>query len=208
MCTVSVLNESYYYHSIMPRSKDDYVFFWKPESANGWASQWYYSPFKAQIDIEVPGHAPLRHPTECEFATAEHWMMACKAVLFDDADVFARVLAAPADDMRGVKALGRAVRGFDDARWAAFREAVVVAGNVHKFAQNEEAREMLLRTGERVLVEASPRDRIWGIGFGEKKALEVRDRWGLNLLGRALGVVRERLRKEQELAEAVQEAAE
>ena len=116
--------------------------------------------------------------------------------------------AAPADDMRGVKALGRAVRGFDDARWAAFRETVVVAGNAHKFAQNEEAREMLLRTGERVLVEASPRDRIWGIGFGEKKALEVRDRWGLNLLGRALGVVRERLRKEQELAEAVREAAE
>ena len=57
--------------------------------------------------------------------------------------------------------------------------------------------EVLLATGEREIVEASPMDRIWGIGFGERKAEEVgRERWGLNLLGKALMEVRSELREE------------
>lgn len=62
--------------------------------------------------------------------------------------------------------------------------------------QNGDLRKQLLATGTRDLVEASPRDRIWGIGFGWKNAEKQRQRWGLNLLGKALVEVRERLRGE------------
>lgn len=77
---------------------------------------------------------------------------------------------------------------------------IVIDGNYHKFTISEDAenlRAMLLATGTRELVEASPRDRIWGVGFGEKNAHANRHRWGLNLLGWALEVVRERLVEEQ-----------
>lgn len=182
----------------MPHSRDSYFFFWKPDTQHGWASQWYPSPFKARIDITVPTHdIAIRTDEQYEFPTAEHWMMACKAALFGDDAVLAKVLAADAGDMRYVKALGREVQKFEDKVWKAAREEAVFWGNMHKFRQNEELKETLLATGERVLVEASPRDRIWGIGFGEKRALDVKERWGLNLLGKALERVREVLKEEE-----------
>jgi ribA/ribD-fused uncharacterized protein len=60
---------------------------------------------------------------------------------------------------------------------------------------------MLMMTGDRELVEASPRDRIWGIGLAEKNAGYNRAKWGQNLLGKALMVVRERLREEEKKKE-------
>ncbi len=195
----------------MPTTRDDYVFFWRETAEHGWASQWYHSPFRArvQLHITIDGRRiDTSSEHEHDFATAEHWMMAYKALLFDDTEVFADILAADARDARGVKALGRAVRGFDDAVWVAAREEIVVQGNLHKFRAHEELREPLLATGEKRIVEASPRDRIWGIGFGEKRALDedVRKRWGLNLLGKALEEVREILRKEDQHEDMVEEA--
>jgi ribA/ribD-fused uncharacterized protein len=127
------------------------------------------------------------------YATAEHYMMAGKARLFGDADALAQILDAktPAE----AKALGRAVRGFDEAAWTAACVDVVVAGNVAKFGQHDDLRSHLLATAARVLVEASPRDRIWGIGMGASN-LDARDpvKWrGRNLLGFALMDARERL---------------
>ncbi|MFH9737529.1 NADAR family protein [Streptomyces roseolus] len=142
-------------------------------------SQWWPSPF------EVDG---------VRYATAEHWMMAGKARLFGDAEAERTVLAArtPAE----AKNAGRLVRGFDEAVWARERAAIVVAGSVHKFASDEGLRGFLLGTGSRVLVEASPLDRVWGIGLaaGDPGAHDP-GRWrGLNLLGFALMEARERLR--------------
>lgn len=71
-------------------------------------------------------------------------------------------------------------------------------GNLHKFRQDDRLRDYLLGTGDRVLVEASPMDRIWGIGLaeGDERAQDPA-RWrGLNLLGFALMETRERLREE------------
>jgi hypothetical protein len=76
---------------------------------------------------------------------------------------------------------------------------IVTQGTYHKFTISEDAenlKSMLLATGDRELVEASPKDRIWGVGFGEKNAEKNRHRWGQNLLGRALTDVRTRLREE------------
>ncbi|EYT83597.1 hypothetical protein CF54_06415, partial [Streptomyces sp. Tu 6176] len=162
-----------------------YLHFWghspRPDGRVGASclSQWWPSPFT------VDGVA---------YATAEHWMMAGKARLFGDAEGERRVLAAghPAQ----AKKAGRLVHGFDDAIWARERFGIVVEGSVHKFAAHPALRDFLLATGDRVLVEASPVDRVWGIGLaaGDEAASDP-ERWrGPNLLGFALMEARERLR--------------
>ncbi|WUG43379.1 NADAR family protein [Kitasatospora sp. NBC_00458] len=128
-----------------------------------------------------------------EYATAEHWMMAGKARMFGDEGTLARILraASPAE----AKKLGRQVRGFDETAWTAGRFELVVGGNVAKFGQHEALRTYLLGTRRRVLVEASPVDRIWGIGLAadDVRAQRPADWRGQNLLGFALMEARERL---------------
>ena len=142
-------------------------------------SQWYPSTFRGDDGTG--------------FASAEHYMMWRKALLFDDAEVAAEVLAArtPAE----VLGLGRRVRGFDDGSWTAHRWEIVVTGSVLKFGQDPALRDYLLSTRNRVLVEASPLDRIWGIGLAaDSEHAQDPARWrGLNLLGFALMEARDRL---------------
>ena len=155
-----------------------FVFFWGhqgPATGKGCLSQWYPSPFTED---------------EHTFATAEHYMMWRKATLFDDERTAARILAA--EHPKQAKDLGRQVRNFDQATWEAQRARIVVDGNTLKFSQHDDMRAFLLGTGDRVLVEASPLDRIWGIGLREDDPRATDPaRWqGLNLLGFALGDVR------------------
>ncbi|MGE0786398.1 MAG: NADAR family protein [Sandaracinaceae bacterium] len=127
------------------------------------------------------------------YPTAEHWMMAGKARLVRDDAMLDAILRA--GEPGEAKALGRRVAGYDDAAWAAARSALVVDGNVAKFSQNPTLEAFLLNTGRRVLVEASPRDRIWGIGMGASNP-DAKDpmKWrGTNLLGFALMETRVRL---------------
>jgi ribA/ribD-fused uncharacterized protein len=127
------------------------------------------------------------------YATAEHWMMAGKARLFGDTGMLAEILAAPGP--REAKAFGRRVRGFDEAKWSAARSELVIEGSVAKFSQNEPLKTFLLGTGRKILVEASPRDRIWGIGMGASNPDATHPlKWrGTNLLGFALMETRARL---------------
>lgn len=144
----------------------------------GVLSQWWPSPFT------VDG---------VRYASAEHWMMAGKARLFGDEASFEAIVAAPTPAQ--AKKLGRLVRDFDEARWAAARFELVVAGNVAKFSQDSALRTYLCGTGDRVLVEASPRDRVWGIGLGASndRATDPSQWRGQNLLGFALMEARARL---------------
>lgn len=105
---------------------------------------------------------------------------------------------SPAPHPRTLRDLGRQIPNFDEEVWVKERYAIVVEGNYLKFTQNEDLKRRLLGTGDRELVEASPRDRIWGVGFGKATAGSQRERWGLNLLGKALMETRARLRKEEE----------
>jgi ribA/ribD-fused uncharacterized protein len=110
--------------------------------------------------------------------------------LFGDTEAERLVLAS--DDPGKAKGAGRRVRGFDEDTWAAHRYDLVVAANAAKFGRHSALRNFLLGTGERVLVEASPADTIWGIGLSAAQP-EVRSpsQWrGLNLLGFALMDVR------------------
>jgi len=119
--------------------------------------------------------------------------MAGKARLFGDEAAVEPILAArtPAE----AKNLGRLVHGFDEAAWDAARFELVVRGNVAKFGQDPALRAYLLGTGNRVLVEASPRDRVWGIGLGaaNERATDPAQWRGRNLLGFALMEARARL---------------
>ena len=128
------------------------------------------------------------------FASAEHHMMAEKAKLFGDDEMFAAILAAESPSQ--AKSLGRRVHGFNEERWTAHRFPIAVRGNSAKFGQNPELKSWLLATGHIVLVEASPVDKIWGIGLAadDQRAKDPRTWPGLNLLGFALMKVRQALR--------------
>ncbi|CAM9972694.1 unnamed protein product [Scytosiphon promiscuus] len=130
------------------------------------------------------------------YCNAEQWMMASKARLFDDQATLERIMAT--SDPRQQKALGRQVKGFEASVWDKAGYDVVVAGNLAKFRQNPVFREELLATGDKILAEASPYDREWGIGLhaDDANAL-VQNRWpGNNKLGEALMDVRCILRSE------------
>ncbi|MFI6943478.1 NADAR family protein [Streptomyces sp. NPDC050418] len=131
---------------------------------------------------------------EVGYATAEHWMMAAKARLFGDEE--AERAAVTASSPGAAKKAGRLVRGFDEEIWRRERFEVVAEGSTHKFAAHPQLRAYLLGTGDRVLVEASPLDRIWGIGLAaaDERAADPGQWRGLNLLGFALMEARERLR--------------
>jgi ribA/ribD-fused uncharacterized protein len=142
-------------------------------------SQWYPAPFVVDGD---------------EYATAEHWMMAEKARLFGDTEMREQILST--DSPGQATKLGRRVQGFDEDTWGRERFGLVVRGNVAKFGQHEALRQYLLGTGEKVLVEASPTDRIWGIGMSaEHEHARLPAHWrGKNLLGFALMEARRQLR--------------
>lgn len=163
-----------------------YLYFWghRPPRGGGVGpgclSQWW------PVTFTEDGHV---------YASAEHYMMAHKAWLFGDGETAERILAAghPAE----AKDLGRGVRGFDEATWAGERFAVVARGNAAKFGQHADLAAYLLGTSGRVLVEASPRDRVWGIGLAaaDERAASPATWQGLNLLGFALMAARATLQK-------------
>ena len=143
-------------------------------------SQWYEAKF-ALDGIVYP--------------TAEHYMMAEKALLFEDVETREKILTA--SNPGAAKAFGREVRGFQDDKWLSNRYEIVCRANRAKFGQNDTLGEFLLRTCSKVLVEASPTDRIWGIGLAatDPNANNPNNWKGLNLLGFALMEIRDELRK-------------
>lgn len=161
-----------------------YLYFWghTPQQQDSvdksCLSQWYPSAFS------VDG---------IEYKTAEHFMMAQKAALFQDDEIFEQILnvAHPNE----AKTLGRKIQNYKEDIWLEHRFKIVVAGNVEKFVQNPALKDFLINTQERILVEASPVDKIWGIGLAaDDEQAQKPEQWqGLNLLGFALMEVRQQL---------------
>ena len=163
-----------------------YVFFWGHRPLPGGEigkpcfSQWW--PAKFSLDGFT-------------YHSAEHFMMAEKARLFNDEGTRMRIINASSPKL--AKQLGRQVENFREEVWREARFSLVVEGNHAKFSQNPELGTFLLSTDNKVLVEASPFDSIWGIGLSatDERATNP-ERWrGLNLLGFALMEVRHRLRE-------------
>jgi ribA/ribD-fused uncharacterized protein len=159
----------------MIRRTARFTFFFRPEAP---FSQWYPARF------DVDGHA---------FNCAEQYMMYGKALLFGDAEVAAQILESTVP--RQHKALGRKVHNFSESVWKARREQIVADGSRAKFTQNVELRQALLDTAGTELVEASPFDRIWGIGLAanDPRAEDPAQWRGQNLLGKILTRLRDEL---------------
>ena len=124
---------------------DDVVLFWHPPSV---FSQWTLSPFTVDL---------------VEYNCVEQFMMASKARLFSDDTALSAILAS--DDPREQKRLGRQMRHFDHELWQSECENIILHGNLAKFSQIEEMHLGLIQTGDRRLAEASPHDKLWGIGL-------------------------------------------
>ena len=160
------------------KTKDDemnekYIFFY-----NGPFSQWFKS------DFNYRGY---------NFCTCEQFMMWWKAKVMGDKETGAAIFLT--NNAKRQKELGREVNPFDPKLWDLVKQDVVYMGNYLKFSQNKELKKILLDTGNKILVEASPTDNIWGIGFNEETALQSDpSSWGLNLLGKALMEVRNTLK--------------
>ncbi|MGN7865656.1 NADAR family protein [Chryseobacterium sp. 22458] len=164
------------------REKLKFLFFWghtvKDEITKACFSQWYPSKFEENGIV---------------YKTAEHYMMAGKARLFNDCEIAEEILQSKTPNQ--AKSLGRKVKNFDAQIWDEHKYEIVKQGNILKFSQNQKIRKFLLSTGKKILVETSPYDKIWGIGM-----LETDNRaenpllWnGENLLGFALMEVRDEL---------------
>ncbi|WP_297438433.1 NADAR family protein [uncultured Clostridium sp.] len=124
---------------------------------------------------------------------AEQYMMAEKAKVFEDVDILLEILET--SEQARIKILGRMVKNFDEEIWNNQKYKIVVKANLHKFSQNEELKEFLIGTGDKVIVEASLYDKVWGIGMNESdKDATNPNKWkGENLLGFALMEVRDLL---------------
>ena len=164
----------------------EYLFFWghTPKSENridkSCFSQWYPTPF-------VAGNIT--------YLTAEHWMMAKKALLFGDEVQLENILTS--DSPAQAKKAGRAVKNFDAAVWQQNAYRFVVEGNRLKFSQHPALRQYLIDTKDVIIVEASPFDPIWGIGTKDHQTDPFKWR-GTNLLGFALMEVRASLKENDE----------
>ena len=163
---------------------------------NGPFSQWYPSEFKAVTsypsgDVNDTKYQSLN--AEHIFANCEQYMMFEKAMLFQDFPSARAIIAT--SNPKEVKRLGRLVRGFDERVWSQHREQIVFQGNYHKFTQNLDFKNYLANSGRKIFVEASPYDKIWGIGLdkSDPAARDPRNWKGLNLLGRAITTVRDKL---------------
>lgn len=161
-----------------------YLFFWGHQPDQNGAigkscfSQWWASEFIVD---------------DITYKSAEHWMMAEKARLFKDEATLAKILKSnsPAE----AKKLGRQVKNFNETSWKQHRYEIVKSGNRYKFTQNEALKAYLLTTSNRIIVEASPYDKIWGIGMKNgNTGIENPYNWkGLNLLGFAIMEIRDEL---------------
>ena len=156
--------------------KDHFIYFWHPDEkgpdvTKACLCQWY--PSKFSVDGQT-------------YNCAEQFMMAEKARIFGDKEMREKILNS--DDPSQIKKYGKQVKGFVDAVWEELSYDIVVRGNVAKFTQNTKLLCFLLMTENKVLVEASPYDKIWGIGMNEDTAKPLYPHvWkGQNKLGFAL----------------------
>ena len=167
------------------QKEPEFIFFWghkgkKDQISKSCLSQWWPCNFKAN---------------NIEYNCAEQYMMSEKAKLFHDEDIYNLILKEKFQ--WNIKSYGRKIKNFNDEIWNKNKFNIVVQGNILKFSQNEELKKFLVETGNKILVEASPYDKIWGIGMGiDEPDVKDPNKWkGENLLGFALMEVRDIINK-------------
>jgi ribA/ribD-fused uncharacterized protein len=167
------------------KQQDHFVFFWRPQEENGYLGNWFLR------DFELDG---------TRFNCSEQAMMYKKAMLMGDPKTAAIILKE--DQPAKHKKLGQSVAPWDEKKWLENREKIMFDSCRAKFLAAPDLLEQLLATGDACLVEASPMDKIWGIGLAKDHpdASKPKNWKGLNLLGKVLMEVREDLRQTQRKA--------
>lgn len=153
---------------------DKYFFFWKHR-----LSQWHI------VDFTVDSYT---------YNCCEQYMMHRKALLMNDFET-AEVIMQEKNPANHQK-LGRQIKNFNQEAWDRFKYNIVLDGNRARFSQSQKCRELLLATGDKLLVEASPYDKVWGIAMSvdDPDILDEAKWRGENLLGKVLTQVREELK--------------
>jgi ribA/ribD-fused uncharacterized protein len=157
-------------------------------------SQWFPQQFNIPKKIIKK---LLNFDIESEFITvksAEHWMMITKALLFNDTESYKKLMNGETD-AKEAKEIGRKVKGFNEEKWDECKLLFVTVGNIYKFSGN--LYNILELTNNSILVEASPYDKIWGIGISVSDATSGKKWNGENLLGKALMIAREYLKQDK-----------
>lgn len=149
----------------------------------GFLSQWYHSNFV------IDG---------VWFSTCEQYMMYKKSLMFRDYEMCIKIMAT--DDPSEQKAYGRMVKNFNKELWEKYAKKIIYDGNYAKFTQDPKLLKELMATGNKELVEASPTDRIYGVGLSASDPrIWDKNKWqGTNWLGIAITNVRETLKKEKQ----------
>lgn len=139
-------------------------------------------------------HASSFVVDETTYNCGEQWMMAQKALVFKDMESYDKIMTSQVP--ASMKAYGKRVKNFDEKEWSQKRYGIVRAGLRQKFLQNSDLLAVLLGTGDKEICEASPYDKIWGIGVDARHPdINAPSKWqGQNLLGKILMNIREEIR--------------
>jgi ribA/ribD-fused uncharacterized protein len=166
------------YLCLMERITDTHIFFW-----NGELSNWYPCKF---VDLGITFH------------NSEQAFMCRKAAYFEDWETYREILTL-GHNPTIAKKLGRKVKNFTSLYWSEVCLEEMIDVNMAKFSQDPYFKDLLINTGNKTIVEASPVDLIWGIGLHwENDDVLDESKWrGQNLLGKALMEVRKRLNEEK-----------
>lgn len=150
-----------------------HIYFW-----GSYLSNWFNCRFK---DGQFTYHS------------SEAYLMAHKALLFNDKESAEKIIESK--DPKKQKELGKLVKGFNEAMWNQHKFDIMVKGLVLKFEQNPNLKKQLLATGNKIIVEGSPKDKIWGVGlhYNDELILDEKNWKGKNLLGKALMKARDLL---------------
>lgn len=175
---------------------DKHVFFW-----GGWPSNWY----KAKIVLGNTHSNNIMFPEHIVFPTSEHLFMYYKAIQFNDKETAAKILES--SNPREAKRLGRMVKGFNDLVWDKVKYNIMLVTNYHKYNQNKELAEELAspKYDGKVFVEASPYDKVWGIGMSmDDDGVDDEVNWkGQNLLGKIITEIRNNHIKAKDLVNGI-----
>lgn len=156
------------------RETDTHIYFWGSVFSN-------FAPVLFVIDFVA-------------YTSVEQYFMSRKAAMFGDFETLGKIMKAehPAEQ----KKLGREVKGFNGEIWDYWKYKVMIDGTLAKFTSSKHLTDTMLDTHDKVLVEASPTDLIWGVGlhYNDDKILD-KDNWrGQNQLGKALMHIRRTIR--------------
>ena len=161
-----------------------------------------YHFFWGKRDPESNFYQPANFVVDgISFNSSEQYFMYKKAEHFGDEQKKSEILKSSEPAQQ--KQLGRQVKGFIEEEWSRVCMRYMYEACYHKFSQNPNLKQHLLKSLGKENVEASPFDDIWGIKLpaNDVRAKNKAQWRGKNLLGQILDVVRDELNEQKPLNE-------